>query len=244
MARRRPLLALLALCVSACTPSPAPSPPPKVVFQETRRDFGRVEQGTQLAHTYLLRNAGGMPLSIDNVRASCKCTAAVTSGRVIAPGGTGIIEVTFDTTRAFGRRTRTVTVYTNDPVQPVSALTLSGRVDADVAAEPAQLYTGRVRPGQTLNSPVRVVAADAASVATGPIETNGSVIAAALDDAPPGTTERQVRLTVRRAAPLGPFKESVVVHTASRRRPLVTIPITGIVDREAALSAFAEESAR
>ena len=190
-------------------------------------DFGRVRQGIEVAHAFTFRNAGGLDLIIDNVRTGCGCTAALTSARTIPAQQQGSVAVAFDTAREFGRRTRTVTVYSNDPAQPVATLTLVGDVDAELAADPPELYLGHVRRAQTARNTVRLVAP---RTAVGRLETSGRVIEAVVRDPLPGTTDRQLSITIRKDAPLGPFKEAVVVHPQAARLPGLTIPVSGVVD--------------
>ena len=224
-----------AIAFTACTASPAPQQPPKIVFHETTHDFGHADQGTRVTHIYTFRNGGGLDLTIDNVRTSCGCTAALTSARVIAPGGDGTIEASFDTVHYAGRKTQTVTVYSNDPAQPAATLTLFGTIAADVAAEPPALYVGHVRRGQAAPNEVRLVVAE--GVGVGPIEATGSVVDAELHDAASGAAGKRVHVAVKKDAPVGRFKESVRMHTTSARRPLLTIAVIGIVDDDAPSSA-------
>jgi len=221
-----------ALFAAACNPtSPAPQRPPRIVFQETARDFGHAKQGTTVTQVYTFRNAGGLDLAIDNTRPSCQCTAVITSPRVVPPGGEGTIQATLDTSDDFGPTTRTITVYSNDPAQPVTTLTLSGHVDAEVAADPPQLYVGHVSRGQAAPNEVRLLGA-VATGADAPIETSGNVLTASVHDATSGTGER-LHVTIKSSAPLGRFAEKVSVRTGSRRRPVLAISVTGIVDAEA-----------
>ncbi len=226
-----------ALLAAACSPpgepSSGPQQPPKIVFHQTTYDFGHADQGTKLTHVYTFHNAGGLDLVVDNVRTSCDCAAAVTAARVIPSRSVGSIEATFDTTNDLGRETRTITVYSNDPAQPVTTLTMLADVDADVAADPPQLYVGHVARGQAAPNEVRLVIANTAAVAVGPIETNGKVVEASVLDAAPLSKGKRLRVTIRPDAPPGRFKEAVRVRTSSRRRPVLTIGVTGIVDRDA-----------
>jgi len=63
---------------------------------ETRHDFGRVKQGTVVAHAFRLANRGGSPLTVESLRSACGCTATA-SRSILAPGETAAIEVSFDT---------------------------------------------------------------------------------------------------------------------------------------------------
>ncbi len=210
----------------ACS-SEKPAAPPKIVFHDTTHDFGRAAQGTTITHSYAFRNAGGLDLTIDNVRASCACTAAAASGRVVPPGGQGAIEASLDTAHDFGRKTRTITVYSNDPAQPVTTLTLVGDVDAEIAADPPELYVGHVTRGQMPRNDVRLLTAN--TVAARTAEAGGRVVDASLENA---AGAQRIRVAIKPDAPLGRFKESVVVHTDSPRRTELAIPVIGVVDAD------------
>ena len=217
-----------AVVFSGCTSPPA-SAPPKLVFQGTTHDFGRPTQGTKVMHTYAFHNAGGLDLTIDNIRAACDCTVAALSRRVIPPGGEGSIEATLDTSHDIGRQTRTITVYSNDPAQPVTTLSLVGDITAEAAADPPALYVGHVHRGQVASNEVRLLAGD--SVAVGPPESHGTVVDASLRTAATGP---RIRVAIKPNAPPGRFKDTVTVRTSSARQPLLTIPVVGVVDVDAA----------
>jgi len=222
--------AATALLWAACNPTAAPRQPPKIVFHEATYDFGHAEQGTTITHRYTFRNDGGLDLAVDNVRASCDCTAVAPPARLVPPGAQGTIEVRLDTMRDFGHKTRTITVYSNDPAQPVTTLALVGTVDTEVAADPPSLYVGHLARGQTAPNEVRVRAAS--NVAVGPVIRSGHVVDAILSDADRGA--KRLRVAVKHDAPPGRFNDSVAVRTTSARRPVVTIAVAGIVDDVAA----------
>jgi len=231
------LCSLLAshVVLCGCSPSGQASAPPRIVFQETTHDFGRAAQGTKVTHSYAFRNAGGLDLTIDNVRASCGCTVAAVSGRIIPPGGEGSIEASLDTAHDSGHKTRTITVYSNDPAQPVTNLSLAGEVDAEVAADPPALYVGHVHRGQAARNAVHLLVADAALLtrAAG----HGKILDASLRPTGAGTF---LDVTIKPDAPLGRFKDTVTVQTKSARQPAVTIPVVGVVDGAVQSSRAAE----
>jgi hypothetical protein len=228
-------LLTISIVLSGCSPSGPASAPPKIVFQETTHDFGRTPQGAKVTHSYAFRNAGGLDLSIDNVRASCGCTVATAAGRSIPPGGAGSIDITLDTTHDSGRKTRTITVYSNDPAQPVTNLSLAGEVDAEVAADPPALYVGHVQRGQTPRNQVRLLVADATLLSGA--ESDGKVLDASLRTTGTGTS---LSVTIKAAAPAGRFKNMVTVRTKGLRQPLVRIPVVGVVDSAVQSSRAAE----
>src|SRR6266545_3637178 len=132
---------------SAAATAPTTSAP-HIVFAEPVYDFGKVEQGEPVTHMFRFTNQGGQELRVESVKTSCGCTAAVISEDVIPPGKEGTISATFDTTHFAGEKAKGITVYSNDPLQPVTTLTLQGEITIEVAAEPAQFYLGRLRRGE------------------------------------------------------------------------------------------------
>jgi hypothetical protein len=210
--------------IQACVGPKASPSAPRIAVDEAVYDFGAVEQGTRVTHRYGFRNVGGLALNIDNVRSSCGCTATVASARVLPPGGGAVIEVLFDTAGASGYQSKTVSVYSNDPAQPVATLTLTGRVTADIAADPPQLYVGHLRRGQAAFNSLSLTG----EAAVTSVETTGEVIDSTLSGAASGG--KRVQVAAKKSAALGRFEETITVRTGSHRQPQLSIPVTGIVD--------------
>jgi hypothetical protein len=215
-------------CAQPSTPPPAVQAP-KIAFEGTEYDFGAVDRATRITRRFSFRNTGGLGLKLDNVRASCGCAATASTAVAIPPGASGAVEVTCDTADTFGPQNKTVTVYSNDPTQPVSRLTLSGRVRAEAAADPPRVYVGHLGRGQTALNEVRILG----EVAAGRVETNGKSVEATLGDTPKG---RRLRIAIKKDAPLGAFAEVATLPTGSPRHPLLAVPITGVVDGNVVVS--------
>lgn len=101
---------------------------PEAVFSEKKHDFGQMTQGDKEDHTFQLKNDGKSELIIRNVRSSCGCTAVAPSKKVIAPGESAPIKVTFNSRGKRGRQSKSITVITNDPKTPTSRLRISCNV--------------------------------------------------------------------------------------------------------------------
>lgn len=101
---------------------------PQMTFKEEFFDFGVVIQGEKVSHTFTFTNTGKSALIISTVHAGCGCTVPKYSKDPIAPGGSGEIEVTFDSSGRSGVQSKSVTVSSN--AQPSS---IELRFVADVA---------------------------------------------------------------------------------------------------------------
>ena len=85
---------------------------PEITFDETVHDFGTIDRGTNVEHTFTFTNTGNAPLVITGASSSCGCTVPTWTKEPIAPGETGELLVKYN---GSGRNqvTKTVTVTAN-----------------------------------------------------------------------------------------------------------------------------------
>ncbi|WP_424494724.1 DUF1573 domain-containing protein [Salinimicrobium sp. GXAS 041] len=69
---------------------------PEISFEENEHDFGTIEQGTPVEHTFTFTNTGNAPLVITNAKSTCGCTVPTWTKEPIAPGETGEMLVKFN----------------------------------------------------------------------------------------------------------------------------------------------------
>ena len=105
-------------------------PTTSIAFEHTDFDFGTVEDGEKVTHTYKFKNTGNEPLIISNAKGSCGCTVPKYSSDPIAPGGSGEIVVEFDSKGKPGKQTKRVTVTANT-VPAQTFLNITGTVNKD-----------------------------------------------------------------------------------------------------------------
>lgn len=91
--------------------------------------FGKIKQGENVEHTYILTNSGQSALLIRKVKASCGCTAVNPEKNVIAPGESVNIKTVFKSAGKVGNQNKTVTVITNDPKNSKMVLWVKGEVE-------------------------------------------------------------------------------------------------------------------
>src|ERR1700685_3355815 len=107
-------------------PSLAASPKDDILqLKESGFAFGKIPQGRPVIHVFEIVNAGGTPLLLENVQASCGCTTPEWSRQPIAPGATASIKVGYNA-YAEGHFNKTVTIFYNNG--QTKALIISGEV--------------------------------------------------------------------------------------------------------------------
>jgi hypothetical protein len=104
-----------------------------MTFEETAYDFGTIQEGDMVKHTFNFTNTGKVPLIIQNATAQCGCTVPDWTRTPIGPGEKGEIRVEFNSKGKAGVQSKAVSVTAN--TQPeVTQVTLKGVVESGVAS--------------------------------------------------------------------------------------------------------------
>jgi hypothetical protein len=82
-------------------------------FKETEYDFGTIQQGKVVDHTFVFTNTGKTPLVIESASASCGCTVPEWTQTPVAPGEKGQVKVQFNSAGKMGQQAPMVTIRAN-----------------------------------------------------------------------------------------------------------------------------------
>lgn len=85
----------------------------EITFEQNMFDFGTIKEGELVNHKFKFTNTGKNPLLITNASASCGCTVPNWPKEPIVPGGSGEIDVTFNSEGKPNHAEKTVTVVAN-----------------------------------------------------------------------------------------------------------------------------------
>jgi len=98
---------------------------PTLEVDKTEWKMGKVPRNETRSNTFTLRNTGDEALEITQIRPSCKsCVGKIDGDKTIKAGESRQLEVTYKAVDAFGDHTMSVTVHSNDPVNPLVRLRL------------------------------------------------------------------------------------------------------------------------
>lgn len=120
--------------ITQSTPSPkvtlsdGPLIPPTIFFPKERHNFGKVLAGSKLTHKFEFANMGEDPLEIIHVQTSCGCTTSKLSQKTLQSGQSTELEITYNVGSDSGKKTRIITVISNDPKKPKLPLTLTANI--------------------------------------------------------------------------------------------------------------------
>jgi len=121
---------LLIICVfSFLVPLMSQTVQPKISFNKQLHDFGKFKEADgKVTHKFEFINTGGSDLVVQNVSASCGCTAPSWTREPIPPGGKGFVAATYNPAGRPGAFRKYVTVISNSNPGSVR-LTIAGEVE-------------------------------------------------------------------------------------------------------------------
>ncbi len=206
-------------------------PSPRAQVADSVFDFGTVAQGTTVSHDFIMKNIGTGPLNIHRVVPACGCTAASSSGDVIAPGAEGKIAVRLDTSDFTGEKLKLVRVFTSDQEDPSITLTMKGTIEPNVVIEPNRINFDRVTRGAPQNSLVREISITL-KPETGLEIADIKSFSKLLSVRTLEQTAQHARVAVTLAsdAPVGEFRDRLIVNLRGKQESSVNVPVFALVE--------------
>ena len=98
---------------------------PCIKIDKLTYDFGKVEEGIKIKHTFKIANIGKQPLKIINAHATCGCTIPTLEKKELKSYESCRLHVIVDTSMKQKAITKTVLVSSNDPIHPAVNIQLS-----------------------------------------------------------------------------------------------------------------------
>lgn len=90
----------------------------RIFFPENTHDFGAVKTGDIVNTDFAFTNKGKKELVIFKAKASCGCTVPQPEKMSLKPGESSVVHVSFNSSGKNGREEKTITIYSNDPINP------------------------------------------------------------------------------------------------------------------------------
>jgi len=86
---------------------------PKLEFEQTHHDFGKLIQGEKVSFTFKFKNMGNATAVISAVNPGCNCTVAQFTQTPVAPGESGSVTVNFNSETKKGLVSSSIVVQAN-----------------------------------------------------------------------------------------------------------------------------------
>jgi hypothetical protein len=95
---------------------------PVLVIRQPNIDLGRTHQSAAIEKNVVLKNTGRSNLQLKAFQGNCSCIGATPEKDVIAPGDSINVKVSFTPQAREGTQQKAITLYSNDPRNPVQRI--------------------------------------------------------------------------------------------------------------------------
>lgn len=203
---------------------------PRIEFLTKTHDFGKVPEGPKVKTLFRFKNTGKGVLKIQDVRASCGCTAAAADGATeIPPGGTGAIKAEYDTEGRPGRAVKTITVTTNDPQNPTVTLQITAEVIRDIDIQPPNAYFYNLKKGESRAVTLKVLGKENLKFTVKSVASRDGKIQLNWEKLTEGNRIGAQLTASVKGENYGPIDDEIIVQTTYAKKPEIRIPVRGEV---------------
>lgn len=219
----------------------------RVVVEQTEHDFGSMDRHHVGRHEFVVKNAGDGPLVLSLGATTCQCTVSEVADRVVAPGESTTVTLTWTAQDFLGPYEQTAEIDTNDPRQPTVTLRLRGRITSVLSASPQKLIFSRIPWGEPSEGEVRFYCTAPERFEITGHEFSDPATAEWFDLAMHPLSEDQLQgepeaksgyrmvVVVKSGLPQGPFQQTIRLKTSLAAVPVVEVPVSGKVGADIAV---------
>ena len=102
---------------------------PRLQVTSRTIDFGTIKQNESVTREISVVNSGKSPLELRALVGNCSCLTAEAAETTLKTGDSTTLKISFNPQDRKGTQTKSVTVYSNDPQNPVQRITVSAVVN-------------------------------------------------------------------------------------------------------------------
>lgn len=201
------------------------------MFAVTSHDFETVARGARAEFAFEVTNLYKEEVHLAGVRASCGCvTPTITKDR-LKTWEKGTVLVTFNTRSFVGHRTATITVTIDQPYYAEVQLNIAGFIRGDVVVEPGVLEFPAVTRGTPAEKAIQVKYAGRSDWKILDVRSANEhlEVEMAENTRGQGRVAYDLRVRLKDDAPVGYFRDQMVLVTDDPSARQIPVPIEGNV---------------
>ncbi len=123
-----------------------------------------------------------------------------------------------------------VIVNLDDPDMPKLQVPIRGQITGDISFFPPKIMFGTLKAKDVMARKV-LLTIDNPQVKIESAESDPPIFSTTISPRPGGGNITEVQIQVKENAPAGPVQGTVKIHTTSKEKPLISIPIEGTIEK-------------
>jgi len=212
-----------------------------VVVDGPKYEFGKGQRFTTMKHTFVIKNEGNAPLTLEKGQTSCKCALSDLKSNSIDPGKSGKVTLEWKLNVAGKQFRQTAEIMTNDPDYSTIMLEIVGKITDLIRFEPNDIVFSGISDSEGGQAQFRLCGYEIEDFKI--IEhqfmnkDSASFFEMTLDELEPTDLENETdascgylaTLTAKPGLPLGAINQTILLTTNVKEAPKLELPITGTV---------------
>ena len=194
---------------------------PRAVLPETAFHFERASSGALVEHEFTIRNEGPGTLEIRKVGMTPPLMVTKLPAR-IPPGTEAKLRFKLDTTGLQGLYEGTILVSLNDLALPEVSLAFEGEVVPPIELSPMAAVFIAAQRGERKRAAIEIINHEAEPLRIDKVEHGSQRFTTKLETLDEGRRYR-LSVTLEGQGPAGQESEAILLHTSSRKRPVLRI---------------------
>ena len=212
-----------------------------VIVDGPKHEFGKGQRFTKMKHTFVIKNDGNAPLTLDKGPTSCKCALSDLESNSIKPGKSGKVTLEWKLNVAGKHFRQTAEIYTNDPGYSTIMLEVVGKITDMIRFEPSNIVFSGISDSEGGKAQFRLYGYDIEDFRV--VEHSFSNKDSAsffemtfeeleptdLENEPDASCGYLATLIAKPGLPLGAINQTILLTTSFKEAPKLELPVTGSV---------------
>ncbi len=217
-------------CLTATSAQAQQQPWAERMFDRTTQDFGVVAKGSVAKARIKVTSLWRDDTHISDVRTTCGCSAAKPEKTTLKSNESTYIEITMNTHKFTHRKNSNVIVTFDKPKRAEVRIPITAYIQPDIVLEPGSINFGAVDNSTNWKQKVKVSHASRPNWQIQSATTNSKHLDVNVTPNPPGETGYELSVVLKQSAPLGDFRDQVVLSTDDPQSPRVTVLVEGKIE--------------
>ncbi len=204
---------------------------PRIEFDKTRIDIGKVTSGTEQTAIFNLKNTGDETLELKKLRLSCgSCTTLETKDKSVPPGGSTQLVVKF---LVSGNVDKRIYVTSSDPSKPTTTLQVVGKGEPFAKVEPKYVKLDTLKMGKPAEATVIItpLSEEKKGFSVRSIKSDGDMVTALASKPDRKTGAITLKVKVKAPEKSGRLYEKLTITTSLPGNPVLIVFVYGMVGR-------------
>ncbi|HEY3963298.1 MAG TPA: DUF1573 domain-containing protein [Planctomycetaceae bacterium] len=208
------------------------------MFSELNHDFGAVARGADVKYRLKITNNIQQTVHIADVTTSCGCTAARPEKETLGRGESTNVEITMNTVKFEGHKSSSVTVIFDRPAHAEVRIPIESYIRRDVVLTPGGAQFGSVAKGTSLNRTIGIAYAGRNDWKIRDVICRNPHVQAQVVETQraAGIVKYDLRIALKDSAPLGPFRDQVILITNDPGSSSIPVLLDGLVEADYSVS--------